>query len=128
QSPERLARVRAAIDEVYASDDAQWLYAHADDFHNPAESRLLAAAKIRAQHELRAGSHESRQGIDIDMLAAITAALDSLTWTDPAYYRALCDAGSRAPGVWQTGERRAEHEVRRLQAARRAAKRVPVTV
>jgi hypothetical protein len=115
--------VKPGIDAVHALNDAESLYDYACNFRHSAEARLFAAAKVKAIFETRAGSHEHRGNVDMDMLRARTSSLDSLIWTDTCrYFGGLCDATARAPGVLQTIEQRPGHHIRRLREAQEKAR------
>jgi hypothetical protein len=92
QPEARLAIVRAEIDKVFVIEDPQGLFAIAADFTWSPEARLLAAARLRAIHKLNAEGRIARAGIDLELLAAHVAGLNSVRWRDPTRYCSAFDA------------------------------------
>ena len=100
QPPERIERiVKPAIDFVLALADAATLVEYCGDHTKPPEARLLAAAKIRAMHELAASDHRHRgvTAIDLEYVDACVTAFDSQRWRSPYHYGSLLEPGP-APG------------------------------
>jgi len=98
QSPERIASVvRPALDRVIEIDDVHALLAICRDTGEPPECRLLAAAKIEAAHQLAAESREVRPLVDLALVRAIVAGLDSMRWRDPRYFCSLLDIEPPGP-------------------------------
>ncbi|WP_409188596.1 hypothetical protein [Bradyrhizobium sp. RDM4] len=98
QSPARLDVVRAAIDDVFDQGDIARLFDIAGDASWPPEARLLAAAKLAAMVEIAVDERAVRPPIDLTLVQAIVAGLDSVKWRHPQYFASLFDAGP-APGV-----------------------------
>ncbi|WP_363348849.1 hypothetical protein [Methylocystis echinoides] len=86
QSEARLAVVRGDIDAVDAMSDWQDLWRFAQDQRRAPEARMFAGAKLRVIHALAADARVSRPGFDLELLDALTCALDSVTWADPDRY------------------------------------------
>ena len=92
QTPERIESVvKPAIDAVHAMTGANALFQYARSPMHPPEARLLAAAKLEAMFELAAEHRETRPDIDVDLVRAVVAGLESLDWTDPQCFASLCD-------------------------------------
>jgi hypothetical protein len=94
QSPERIARVRAAIDTVLGDiAGIEALAAFACDCANPPESRMLAASKIEALWQLAGERREARPGRGLSPadVAAATAGLASPEWRSPTHYASDLD-------------------------------------
>lgn len=104
QSEERLNVVRRAIDDVYDLQDHQSLSDIAGDPFWPPEARLFAAAKLQATHELAAQDRERRPPIDLVLVAALVAGLDSQRWRDPQHYTCLLDVPPVPGVVWPKRE------------------------
>ncbi|TGQ09001.1 MULTISPECIES: hypothetical protein [unclassified Mesorhizobium] len=97
QSEARLAVVRGEIDKVFALDDLDQLVEVCSNVRWSPESRLLAAAKLKATHQLAAEDRKSRPRFDISYVDACTAGLNSRYWRSPWHFGSLLDPG-RAPG------------------------------
>ncbi len=91
QPPDRVAIVKRAIDKVYEIDELKELAAFAANRIEPPEARLFAAAKCNATWELAVDNREFRPDIDLELLEAHVAGLDSLEWIDPWHYGCLLD-------------------------------------
>lgn len=92
QSAERVETVvRPAIDHVLTLSDIGALFDYAANNHNPPEARLFAAAKARACHDIASSSRTLRPDVDLKLLDAHVAGLDSLDWTSPDLYGSDCD-------------------------------------
>jgi hypothetical protein len=92
QSPHRVATVvRPAIDRVHNMSDLRELFQFACDPCNCPESRLLAAAKVQAASSLAASERQRQPKIDLELLAAITAGLDTVTWQSEEYFCTMFD-------------------------------------
>src|ERR1700693_1800018 len=89
QSPERISKVKSAIDEVYAIHDLEQLYKYACKGHNPPEARLFAAAQCEAAWEAAVENREARPDVNLDKLRAVVALLDSLGWISPWEFGSL---------------------------------------
>jgi hypothetical protein len=99
QEPPRLDLVRREIDQVFEIiDDPQELFEIAGNFLWAPESRLFASAKLKALHELNTEERVARSGIDLTMLRARVAGLNSLRWRNPVYFCSALDAAP-APGA-----------------------------
>ncbi|UFX41712.1 hypothetical protein HAP47_0020590 [Bradyrhizobium sp. 41S5] len=105
QSPKRLDVVRAAIDDVFEQTNIDRLFQVARDACWPPEARLLAAAKLEAMVDIAVDERATRPPIDLELVHAIVAGLDSAKWRHPRYFASLFDPGP-APG-----ERWAEREI-----------------
>ena len=100
QTPERLAAVRQAIDLVFAEHDFGKLFEIAGDARRPPEARLFAAAKLQAAHEIAVQDRVKRPLIDLVLIQASVAGLNSLRWQHPVYFCSLLDPGPRPGEVW----------------------------
>ena len=97
QPAERVNRVvKPAIDRVFAISAPADLYRYACDKTHPPEARLLAAARYRALHEARAGTHDTRPG-RLEQLKAEIAGLNSLEWVDVHFYGTGLEPRSPGP-------------------------------
>jgi hypothetical protein len=96
QSSARLKAVKADIDEVYALTSLEALFAFATDLGRAPEARMFAAAKVRAAFDLAVEERRERPAIDLDLLDAHVAGLDSLEWRSPFAYCTLGDDHERA--------------------------------
>jgi hypothetical protein len=105
QSAKRLDVVRRAIDGVFDQRDIDRLFEIARDACWPPEARLLAAAKLEAMVQIAVDERAVRPPIDLTLVQAIVAGLDSAKWRHPRYFASLFDPGP-APG-----EKWAEREV-----------------
>jgi len=76
QDHERLAVVRVEIDEVYGlTGQISALFDWAAHRGKSPESRLLAAALVRAEFDMAIDERRARPNVDLDRLAAVTAGL-----------------------------------------------------
>lgn len=98
QSPDRLDLVRRAIDNVFDQRDIDRLFEIAGDAHWPPEARLLAAAKLEAVYQIAVDERTARPPIDLTLVQATVAGLDSVKWRHPQFFASLFDAGP-PPGV-----------------------------
>jgi hypothetical protein len=83
--------VKPEIDRVHAMTDRSSLFDFAGDPMNSPEARLLAAARCETSWELAAEGREVRPDLDLVMLRALTAGLDSVGWRDPFAFGTLLD-------------------------------------
>jgi hypothetical protein len=100
QDEERLTLVRDEIDKVYLIHNPQELLEVASNYLWAPESRLFAAARLRAIHRLNAETRVERAGIDLKLLAAHVAGLNSVVWRSPVHYCSAFDTwapGSQEP-------------------------------
>jgi hypothetical protein len=93
QSPARLEVVKAEIDLVLGMTDPGELADYAADAMHAPEARLLAGSMAETVWEMAAETRALRPAIDIDLLRAVTAGLDSQGWRDPYKYGSLFDRG-----------------------------------
>jgi hypothetical protein len=92
QSDARLALVRAEIDRVLGMTDARELADWAaDSWHSP-ESRQLAVAMAESLWTMASESRNNRPPIDLDLVRAAAAGLNSKRWRDPDRHCSLLDA------------------------------------
>jgi hypothetical protein len=96
QSEERLTVVKREIDSVLGVDDITLLVELCASPEWSPESRLLAAAKLRARHQLAAEDRRSRPLFDLSYITACTGSLDSQYWRSTTHYGSLLEPG-RAP-------------------------------
>jgi hypothetical protein len=85
QSPGRLCAVKADIDDAFALATVEDLLAFARDVMRAPEARLLAGALLEARHAA-ASSNRDAAPVDLDLVRAAVAGLDSREWRDPAHY------------------------------------------
>jgi hypothetical protein len=99
QSEERIERtVRPQLDMVLETADPEALLRMAGDQSLAPEARLLAEARYRAAYELVADDHRhTRAAFRLELAAAFTAGLDSLTWASLTHYGSALDVPA-APG------------------------------
>ena len=83
--------VKPAIDRVLGIGDVKRLAEYAADTGNPPEARLLASARVEAMWELAAESREQRPAIDMAVVKASVAGLQSARWRSSQYYGSLLD-------------------------------------
>lgn len=83
--------VKPAIDRVLGIGDVKRLADYAADTGNPPEARLLASARVEAMWELAAESREQRPDIDMAVVKASVAGLQSMRWRSSQYYGSLLD-------------------------------------
>jgi hypothetical protein len=91
QTPERLEIVRRAIDDVFDVADFRKLLAIAGGPRWPPEARLFAAAKLQAIHQIAADKREVRPLIDLELVRALVAGVNSIKWRDPVLFASLLD-------------------------------------
>lgn len=121
QPAERIAAVvKPAIDRVHTLSAPDVLTAYLADRHNPPEARLFAGARLEALWSLAAANREVRPGINLAVVHAHTASLDSLRWADPDRYGSLLEPGE-APG--EARPRRDPACAAELEAAQAAMRR-----
>ena len=101
QSVRRLAVVRADINAALNLATVDELMAFAGDLMRAPEARLLAGALLEARHTV-ATSNRDATPVDIDLVRAAIAGLDSLKWRDPTHYGTDLEA--------RRGIRRDEHD------------------
>jgi hypothetical protein len=58
----------------------------AADVQQPPESRLFAASKLEVEYELAAEERRNRPIIDLNVVRATVAGLDSVEWRSPVVY------------------------------------------
>jgi hypothetical protein len=100
QSPERLDVVRQAIDSVFDHNDVDRLLGIAADPTWPPEARLLAAAKLEALHQIAVDERKERPPLDLELVRAVVAGLNSQTWRHPHYFASLLDPGPSPGQQW----------------------------
>lgn len=105
QPPERLAEVRRAIDAVYDEHELDRLLEIAGDPVWPPEARLFAAAKLEATHQIAVDERKVRPAIDLAVVHATVAGLNSQSWRHPRYYASLLDPGPGPGRTWIERER-----------------------
>jgi hypothetical protein len=104
QSPERLATVRAEIDEVLGTHDPHRLHEYARNISHSPESRLLAVARVDALFEVSANHREARPQVNLQNVRAAVAGLGSRRWAHPEFHSSLfdphppADSGQPMPG------------------------------
>jgi hypothetical protein len=86
QTPARIRVVKAAIDRVARMSDVLELADFAADPAQPPEARLFAANKVEVEYQLAAEERRNRPIIDLDVVRATVAGLDSATWRSPVVY------------------------------------------
>jgi hypothetical protein len=86
QKPPRIKIVKAAIDRVAAMSDVLQLTDFAADPQQPPEARLFAASKVEVEYELAAEERRNRPIVDLDLVRASVAGLDSVEWRSPVVY------------------------------------------
>src|SRR5262245_53208193 len=77
QSEQRLEVVRRHIDEVFATSDVKALAAFCADLSKAPEARIFSARKIEAEYQISADERRNRPLIDLLLIGAHVAALDS---------------------------------------------------
>lgn len=93
QGEARLAVVRREIDSVLGLDDINLLVEVCASPEWSPESRLLAAAKLMARHQLAAEDRKTRPLFDLAFVIACTGALDSEYWRSPTHFGSLLEPG-----------------------------------
>jgi hypothetical protein len=86
QSPKRIRIVKAAIDRVAQMSDVLELSRFAANAKEPPEARLFAANKVEVEYALAAEERRNRPIVDLDLVRATVAGLDSLEWRSPVVY------------------------------------------
>jgi hypothetical protein len=86
QSPARIKVVKAAIDRVARISDILELADFAADPQQPPEARMFAANKVEVEYEVAAEERRNRPIVDLDLVRATVAGLDSLEWRSPVVY------------------------------------------
>lgn len=121
QEVARVAVVKRDIDAVYSLYTVEALLSFVEDYSYSPEGRLFAGAKILALHESAAGSRTKRPDIDLDLLKAHLAGLDSLKWADPWHYGTLLQPhGPRDSRPCRTESERAAFEAAKAQQRSRS--------
>jgi len=93
QSPARIKVVKAAIDRVARMSDVLELADFAADRRQPPEARMFAASKVEVEYELAAEERRNRPIIDLELVRATVAGLDSVVWRSPVVYGTDLEAG-----------------------------------
>jgi hypothetical protein len=91
------ATVIPEIDTVLAMEDPYQLFDWSKNVANCPESRELATNKVLVIWELSAENRAVRPNLDLDLVKAVSAGVDSWTWIDDATYSSLLDHPK--PGV-----------------------------
>jgi hypothetical protein len=86
QSAGRIRVVRAAIDRVARMSDILELSRFAADPQQPPEARLFAANKVEVEYALAAEERRNRPIVDLDLVRATVAGLDSVEWRSSVVY------------------------------------------
>ena len=86
QSPARIKVVKAAIDRVARISDILELADFAADPQQPPEARMFAANKVEVEYEVAAEERRNRPIVDLVLVRATVAGLDSLEWRSPVVY------------------------------------------
>jgi hypothetical protein len=86
QSPARIKVVKAAVDRVARMSDIVELALFAADPQQPPEARMFAANKVEVEYEVAAEERRNRPIVDLDLVRATVAGLDSLEWRSPVVY------------------------------------------
>ena len=86
QSPARIKVGKAAIDRVARMSDIAELALFAADPQQPPEARMFAANKVEVEYEVAAEERRNRPIVDLDLVRATVAGLDSLEWRSPVVY------------------------------------------
>lgn len=89
--------VKPEIDHVFGLTDPMKLLRYAEDEYRSPEARLFAAAKLRASYEMSAIERTSRPNVDLQVVKAVVAGLNSREWRAGEYYGTILERG-RAPG------------------------------
>lgn len=93
QSPARIAVVMAAIDRVARMSDVLELASFAADVLEPPEARMFAANKVEVEYQVAAEERRNRPIINLDVVRATVAGLDSVEWRSPVVYGTDLDDG-----------------------------------
>lgn len=91
QGPERIALVKREIDAVITISDADLLMEVAGDVTWAPESRLLAAARLKAMHAIATEDRTVRPAFDLAYVGALVPGLASNRCRDPDAYRSIFD-------------------------------------
>ena len=78
--------VKAAIDRVARMSDVLELASFAADVLEPPEARLFAANKVEVEYQVAAEERRNRPIINLDVVRATVAGLDSVEWRSPVVY------------------------------------------
>jgi hypothetical protein len=97
QSPARIKVVMAAIDRVARMSDVLELASFAADPKMPPEARLFAANKVQVEYQVAAEERRNRPIIDLDVVRASVAGLDSAEWRSPWHFSSILDAADGVP-------------------------------
>jgi hypothetical protein len=97
QTPERIRIVKAAIDRVAGVSDVLELADFASNPLEPPEARLFAANKVEVEYQVAAEERRNRPIINLDVVRASVAGLDSVMWRSPWYFASLLDAAAGVP-------------------------------
>ena len=89
--------VKPEIDAVMQMTDIGALVEHAADQIHAPESRLLAAAMVQAIFTIAVEQRRERPDVDIDLVKASAAGLDSRQWRDCSHYCSLFDVHPPGP-------------------------------
>jgi hypothetical protein len=104
QSPARIRVVKAAIDRVARMSDILELADFAADPQQPPEARMFAANKVAVEYEVAAEERRNRPIVDLDLVRATVAGLDSLEWRSPVVYGTDLEDGGVPRGEPLAGE------------------------
>ena len=93
QSLARIQHVRDEIDRIHglSLDDAEELVGYCENWFNPPESRMYAAARLEALWQLASEERRPRPRIDLLRVKALVAGLGSRRWRNPWTYGSLFD-------------------------------------
>jgi hypothetical protein len=97
QSPARIAVVKAAIDRVAGMSNILELASFAANPLEPPEARLFAANKVEVEYQVAAEERRNRPIIDLDVVRASAAGLDSVVWRSPWHFSSILDAADGVP-------------------------------
>lgn len=86
QSPARIRLVKACIDRVARMSDIVELSRFTANAQEPPEARLFAANKVEVEYALAAEERRNRPIVDLDLVRATVAGLDSVEWRSPVVY------------------------------------------
>ena len=86
QGAARIKVAKAAIDRVARMSDVLELADFAADSQQPPEARMFAANKVEVEYEVAAEERRNRPIVDLDLVRATVAGLDSLEWRSPVVY------------------------------------------
>jgi hypothetical protein len=93
QTAERIAVVvKPEVDTVMTMDSPHDLFDWSASVEHSPESRALATAKLEVLWQLAAEHRAIRPAdIDLEMVRAVSAGVDSLGWADPGFYCSMLD-------------------------------------